>query len=496
MFPLKNRHVFSTVLALLLITSVSYTQTTIVLTPDRDAALGYHDNYNTSNNNYGTAIQGATFCIPGASGGYNKNRAVIHFDLSTIPANATVISATMNLYATGPLGTLQGHTGTNNSAYLQRITSSWTEMGVTWNTQPTYTTTNQVTLPASTSSTQDYLNINVLALVQDMINNPGSSDGFLLQLVNDVNTNALLFYSRDCGIPAKVPQLSITYMVCGGTFVLDPNKDASLGYHDNYNTANNNYGTAIQDAAYDIPGASGGHNKNRALISFDVSTLPVNATLVSASLDLHATGPLGVLQGHTGNANAAYLQRVTSAWTEMGVTWNTQPTFTTTNQVTLPQSTSPTQDYLNINVTSLVQDMISNPSGSDGFLLQEVVESLTNALLFYSRDCGDSTKFPRLTVVMQCNVKGIEEAEANGFSAIAVAPNPSNGQFQMTWKNDPAQLDIRVYDVTGRQVYVSRENLLKNGTLEMDLRQLSAGLYHLVVSDEQRRYGLPIVIGQ
>ena len=61
-------------------------------------------------------------------------------------------------------------------------------------------------------------------------------------------------------------------------------KDAAIGYHDGTNTANNNYGNAIQNAAYAIPSVaqSGGLNVNRALIDFNLSTIPVGATILSA----------------------------------------------------------------------------------------------------------------------------------------------------------------------------------------------------------------------
>ncbi|MCB0395308.1 MAG: DNRLRE domain-containing protein [Flavobacteriales bacterium] len=141
---------------LFLLVQVVNGQTTVSIIADYDAAIGYHDNYNTANNNYGDAVQNPAYIIPGASGGLNENRASIHFDLSGIPNGATITSANLNLYALGPVGTLPGHTGQNNSALLQRVTQNWQDNTVSWNSQPTTTSQNEVTLPVSTSSVQDY----------------------------------------------------------------------------------------------------------------------------------------------------------------------------------------------------------------------------------------------------------------------------------------------------------------------------------------------------
>jgi hypothetical protein len=42
------------------------------------------------------------------------------------------------------------------------------------------------------------------------------------------------------------------------TYVLTPTKDASIGFHDSYNSANTNYGNAIHYSGFSQPGASGG----------------------------------------------------------------------------------------------------------------------------------------------------------------------------------------------------------------------------------------------
>jgi len=200
-------------LTLLFLSNFTTAQTTITLPCSRDASIGYHTNYGTDNNNYGNAAQISGMMIPGNSGGFNNGQGVFDFDLSSIPSGSTILSASLNLYAlvdgTGVLS--NGHVGSGNSCFIERITEPWNENTVTWNNRPNYTSINAVSLPASTSPFQDYLNIDVKNLVEDMIVSIDSSNGFLLRLQNEVVYNLLSFSSKDNGNPNKIPTLTISY---------------------------------------------------------------------------------------------------------------------------------------------------------------------------------------------------------------------------------------------------------------------------------------------
>jgi hypothetical protein len=82
---------------------------------------------------------------------------------------------------------------------------------VTWNNQPTATKLNQVSLHKTTSSTQSFPNINVTALVQDMIDHPATSFGFRLRLKKEHTFRKLIFASSD-NLDASIrPKLKVTY---------------------------------------------------------------------------------------------------------------------------------------------------------------------------------------------------------------------------------------------------------------------------------------------
>lgn len=143
---------------------------------------------------------------------------------------------------------------------------------------------------------------------------------------------------------------------------------------------------------------NGSANITRGLLEFDLTAIPEDATILNAEISLfHMTDSATVSQGHYGD-NESILQRITSSWDDHTVTWNTQPTVTTQNQVALPASTDPYQDYLDIDVTTLVQDMVNNPTESFGFLFRLKTEQQYRSMYFVTSDFPDATKHPKLIV--------------------------------------------------------------------------------------------------
>lgn len=206
---MKPIYKFSILIMLVLVSGRLFPQQTLTIKCNTDACLGYHTYYSDGNVNAGDAIQNAAYMIPGWSGGYNVNRAVMYFDLSQLPSCKRIISAKLNLYSLAPCGSLPGHTGTNNSAVLRRVLQSWDEYTVTYNNQPDASEENQVILLPSTAYNQDYLNIDVTALINDMLTT--NNYGFLLKLQNEETTNALTFCSSDYYDSSKHPSLTIEY---------------------------------------------------------------------------------------------------------------------------------------------------------------------------------------------------------------------------------------------------------------------------------------------
>ncbi len=140
-------------------------------------------------------------------------RNILKFDLSTIPSNATIISANLYLYSnpqpsTGNL--VDANFGTNNSLFLQQVTSNWSPSTLGWFNQPSTSSTNQLSIPTTTQSLLD-LNLDVSTMISSMVSN-NANYGFLLRLQNEVLYNSRIFVSSyNISYPQKHPKLVIVY---------------------------------------------------------------------------------------------------------------------------------------------------------------------------------------------------------------------------------------------------------------------------------------------
>ena len=142
--------------------------------------------------------------------------------------------------------------------------------------------------------------------------------------------------------------------------------------------------------------------ETRALLEYNLSQIPQSTVIVSAALNLFAADS-DAAEGYNGeptygSANACYLNQVTSAWSPSTVTWNTQPTASSTGQVLLAQSTNLDESYFNLNITSMVQSWVNTPSTNYGMLLQMVTVNYYNSMIFCSTSYIDPSQWPKLQV--------------------------------------------------------------------------------------------------
>lgn len=447
---------------------------TVTLQPDpaagKDAVICKADAAGTYGDvNYGTLTSFSDSRYTVGPDWY-KMRSLLQFDLSFLPKNAIITSASLYLYNAGGnhLNTEQ-----SNASVLQRVTSYWEEGTVTWNNQPSATSTGEITLSNSTSGTQDYT-LDVKAHIQDMVLNPQKNFGWLLKLSGESNSlrAQLNFASSDYTTDAtKRPKLVITYLACdfrvtassssttadgqidltvsGGTapytyswsnsattqdltgllpgyyevtvtdaqsyqakqYVLvgvkgtaytiniqpgaDRGKDAIINVKDQSdNYGNLNYGT-FTDIRAQRWTTGGIWFKERGLVEFDLSSIPPYAVIINAKLNLY-----GLAHSWSGQSNAGVLQRITSPWAESVVTWNNQPSATSTGEVAIPGSTSSTQNY-QLDVTSHVIDMVQNAERNYGWMIKlngEGNSSLAKLDFASSDYTTDANKRPKLEI--------------------------------------------------------------------------------------------------
>ncbi len=323
-------------------------------------------------------------------------RSMVEFDLSVIPANATITDARLSLYFVSQENLIEGHTGENESV-LRLITEPWEEDDVTWANQPETTTDFQVNLPASTDPYQDFTNIDVTNLISKQFEQPGQYHGLLLRLADESIYKCLLFASGDYAESAELhPKLEVSYTVSTVTIEIQPGeegKDAQI----NTILPGNNYGNSpiFKAAAWTHSGEPG---TNRALVEYDLSVLPENAVIEDARLNLYFANKEPTFYGHTGE-NDAWLQLITEPWEEMEVTWNNQPATTSQYQVYIPQSVEEFQDYTNIDVTEVITRLYNEPETYHGLLFRLIHEEYYRCLLFASSDYTDTVENrPKLVI--------------------------------------------------------------------------------------------------
>ena len=163
----------------------------------------------TPDSNYGTHPDFTSEAVTNG-GNFVAVRCIIDFDLSSIPPAADITDAKLYLYTYNSPRTGQ-HSGTNLS-YLQRITSGWDELSVTWNTAPATTALHQAMLPTSTSVNESYV-VDVKDLVQDYIADKENSFGFMLRLADESVYNRMIFASSDNTDTGIHPKLVIGYQL-------------------------------------------------------------------------------------------------------------------------------------------------------------------------------------------------------------------------------------------------------------------------------------------
>ena len=128
----------------------------------------------------------------------------------------------------------------------------------------------------------------------------------------------------------------------------------------------------------------------RSYLKFDLSALPAGVTVPSATLELDG-GPTTI-----GTAPLS-LRRVTTAWTEAALTFNTRPTSTGTGAVTATAANVSGTMAASFTITSLVQNR-STTSIANGFEIRPngAVDSW-----WYSSEWTTAAQRPTLTVIYQ-----------------------------------------------------------------------------------------------
>jgi hypothetical protein len=139
-------------------------------------------------------------------------RAILKFDLSSIPQDAVIASANLTLYSNpDPLNGHDDHanSGPDNSFYIKRVTDSWDPTTINWLNQPSTTSDDAVLIPHTDEAFKDLENIDVKDLVSKMVST--ENNGFIIQLKNENPYNFRIFCSSKFPDETKHPKLVVSY---------------------------------------------------------------------------------------------------------------------------------------------------------------------------------------------------------------------------------------------------------------------------------------------
>ncbi len=179
-------------------------QTTANISVSKDAAVYFRSGTTAMDNNYGT--HASLFVLTGTAGSSSTIwRSYVEIDLSSLPTNAVIKSATLHLQA---LSTLQN--AGSNEVVLHKTTSSWDESTITWNNQPSYTT--DVADPTVSSGGTGARDVDVTDWTRDALISTGSLS-FAMKLVTEVagQVRKMEMASSDHATTSYRPVLEVVY---------------------------------------------------------------------------------------------------------------------------------------------------------------------------------------------------------------------------------------------------------------------------------------------
>lgn len=166
---------------------------------------------------------------------------------------------------------------------------------------------------------------------------------------------------------------------------------------------------------------------NRSLVQFDLSSIPSNAIIITAHLKLNHYMGSGTPQLVT--------SRVKATWAESSVTWNGQPAYETTDEIT---STPPASGIYTINVKDHVQKMVTGVYTNDGWIIRAggLTESISASInrTYYSDHYSITTSRPRIEIsyYIPMSVESASITHAN-----ASAPTETSGSISPVLINGP-----------------------------------------------------------
>lgn len=366
---------------------------TLLLYPAADNYL----NEGSTTRNYGSCT---SILVDGQNN--SRLRTLLKFDLSAIPAGATITGASLQMVAT----LVQSNTAF--AIDVHNVTTAWAEGSVcNANGTPNWTATNPWTIAGGDfdATVQATTNVSTIgtytwtlnnSLVQGWYNTPATNMGMLLKFNTEGGANQPKTFSSREG--TSTPVLSITYTTTNG-----------LGTANGTNTGDNelyepnpttNYGACN---FIEVGGRTSSNNKDRSIVRFSFAGIPVGSVINSATLSMKiaaittTTQAIDIFRMTRASAEGAGIcggtNNVVANWTNAatGIPWTTPGGDFTGNTGATPYATTTVNTgtavgtTINWNIASLIQEWNDGTYSNFGLLLKGP-ETVNGLIDFWSKE--------------------------------------------------------------------------------------------------------------
>ena len=219
--------------------------------------------------------------------------------------------------------------------------------------------------------------------------------------------------------------------------------------------------------------------QKRSLINFDLSGLPDYELFESAELSLffNPNDQYESFDEHTGE-NAMFIKRIVTEWEEDTVWWGNQPLATEQNKIETVNSILPDQNYLDLDISPLIYDILLEQDSSFGIMLQMVNEiNPYKGCLFASSDHPNSNLHPCLRL----NYKIESSVDASNIESIKVLlyPNPTANNSRLNFEIEGVYQEHSVYKLVDIFGNVVQEGEVQNNLGTLVILDIPIGIYFL-----------------
>jgi hypothetical protein len=388
--------------------------------------------------------------------GYRQQyAAVIRFDLSPIPADAMIVQATLQVYAAG-------WNGANLAAGAYYISRTTTIPQLTWNQAQNDnlwglpgandTSSDRRGTPESTVTTsgiEKWYEFNLTSLVQGWLSGSLANNGVLLRSLSSTSTASTYFSSTESGNPAFCPKLVVVYIGTGQTATptptstltptftptstqmpsltptgsLVPNQTisptSSPTVPGNETTVtlqqgSNNYGSSEDTYLYKYsPNVNycrqeqfrvGYRQQYASLLRFGLESIPGNAVVTRALLQVYASGWSGSSVQVDVHAVARPVNMCQATWNQAGTgdLWSlpgaNHPSLDHRSEVEGTFNATTAYRWYELDVTNLVTEWLNGSGANNGFFFQAAEPYAETSFYFASAENGGPQLRPKLVI--------------------------------------------------------------------------------------------------